>query len=75
MSFNSQKPDLYDHERITFIRRVINAQWHAKFGLLFFIHPACISDRGRCQKKTSYNLKHFVYFQLGAFNDSGKENQ
>jgi hypothetical protein len=35
MSFNSQKPDLYDYEKITFIHRVINAQWHAKFGFRF----------------------------------------
>jgi hypothetical protein len=49
MSFNSQKPDLYDHERITFIRRVINAQWHAKFGFLFFIHPVYIE--GDVRKK------------------------
>jgi hypothetical protein len=34
-----QKPDLYDYERITFIHRVVNAQWHAKVGLPFFIHP------------------------------------
>ena len=30
MSLNSQKPD---HENITFIHRVINAQWYAKVGL------------------------------------------
>ena len=36
MSFNSQMPDLYDYEKITFIHRVINAQWHAIFGFRFF---------------------------------------
>ena len=27
--------DLYDHEKVRFIHPVINAQWHAKVGLLF----------------------------------------
>ena len=35
MSFDSQKPDLYNYENITFTHRVINAQWHAKFGFRF----------------------------------------
>jgi hypothetical protein len=39
MSFNNQKSDLYDYKKITFIHRVINAQWQAKVGLPFFIHP------------------------------------
>jgi hypothetical protein len=39
-SFNSQKPDRYDYEKITLIHRVINAQWYAKFGFRFFLrHP------------------------------------
>ncbi len=39
MSFNSLDPDLYDHEKDTFIHPVINAQCHAKVGLPFLIHP------------------------------------
>jgi hypothetical protein len=35
MSFNSQKRNLYDYGKIMFIRLVINAQWHAKFGFSF----------------------------------------
>ena len=44
ISFNSQKPVLYDYEKNTFIHRVINAQWHAKFGLHFRhpVEPGCI---------------------------------
>jgi hypothetical protein len=43
MSINSQKPDLCDYEKITFIHRVINAQWHAKFGLRFVLDTLYIA--------------------------------
>jgi hypothetical protein len=39
MSFNSRDPCLYDYVKITFVHPVSNAQWRAKFGLLFLNTP------------------------------------
>ncbi len=38
-SFNSEVPNFYDHEKITFIHPEIDAQWHAKVELPFFNTP------------------------------------
>ncbi len=35
MLFNSQDPDIYDHERVTFIHSAINVRWHAKLHTLY----------------------------------------
>ncbi len=49
-SFNSCDLALYDYAKITFIHPVINAQSHAKVGLLLFIHPVyCFKGLERLQ--------------------------
>ena len=44
-TFNSKDPDLYDHEQVTFIHPVINAQLHAKVGLPFFDTPCVVKHK------------------------------